>query len=161
MNKGLLKIYHPEETLRYTLQNAFAKAAYAQGQYLLDAEFCSDDSLDHVDDDSLQYKFPQIELLIKDIELSGEDLTLQTLELSTEDCYSFIELDIFDDEDSFVTECKISFTKENKDSQEILVCKMEGMMNDFYRLTENEIPFKLKSYCNIAEVQDGDAYEDS
>ena len=51
------KIYHPEETLKYHISSTYCKAVYLNSKNFLEVEIITDDSLDHVEDDSLQYNF--------------------------------------------------------------------------------------------------------
>ncbi len=67
--KGILKIYHPDETLKYNIRNTYCKAVYSNQQHFLEVEIITDDSLDHVEDDSLQYNFHDEDAFIYDNEL--------------------------------------------------------------------------------------------
>ena len=46
--KGILKIYHPEETLKYHIQHSYCKAVYLNEEHLLELEIVTDEDLDHV-----------------------------------------------------------------------------------------------------------------
>ena len=70
--KGILKIYHPEETLKYHIKSSYCKAVYSNKKHFLDVEIITDDSLDHVDDDSLQYNYPQLSMNIIEFPIDEE-----------------------------------------------------------------------------------------
>ena len=72
--KGILKIYHPDETLKYHIRSSYCKAFYSNTQHFLEVEIMTDDSLDHVDDDSLQYQFPQISMTVFDFPMEDAEL---------------------------------------------------------------------------------------
>ncbi len=76
--KGILKIYHPEETLKYFIKNTYCKSVYINTQNFLEVEIITDDALDHVDDDSLQYNFPQLSLDIIEFPVTTSELEGQT-----------------------------------------------------------------------------------
>ena len=46
--KGILKIYHQDETLKYQIKNTYCKPVYSNKQHFLEVEIITDDSLDHV-----------------------------------------------------------------------------------------------------------------
>jgi hypothetical protein len=76
--KGILKIYHPEETLKYHIKSTYCKAVYINSKIFLEVEVITDDSLDHVDDDSLQYNFPQLSLDVFDFPIDSNELEGKT-----------------------------------------------------------------------------------
>ena len=100
--KGILKIYHPEETLKYNLDRTYCKAVYLNKQHFLEVEILTDDSVEHVDDDSLQYNFPQLRLSVSDFPIEDDVLEGKTFEVEDSDENFFTEVDLFDDEDAYV-----------------------------------------------------------
>ena len=107
--KGILKIYHPEETLKYHLRSTYCKAVYSNKQHFLEVEIITDDSLDHVDDDSLQYPFPQLSLKIFDFLIDDAELNGKTFVINDSDDETYTEVDLFDDEDAYLYDNELKF----------------------------------------------------
>ncbi len=141
--KGILKIYHPDETLKYHLKSTYCKAVYHNENHLLEIEIISDDSLDHVDDDSLQYNFPQISLALLEYPVENAQLVGQKLQLD-EDGDSYTEVDLFDDEEAYLSANELLFSENSNGDLELC---WSGEITDFYKGTDDLIPFKLK--CNF------------
>lgn len=142
--KGILKIYHPEETLKYFIKSTYCKSVYSNKQNFLEVEILTNDSLDHVEDDSLQYKFPQISLNIYDFPISVSELENQSFSIEDTNENSYTEADVFDDEEVFLYDNQLEFDKnENGDLQ----LRWKGNITDFYTNSGESIPFKLK--CNF------------
>jgi len=139
--KGILKIYHPEETLKYNIKSSYCKAVYSNKQHFLEVELVTDDSLDHVEDDSHQYNFPQLSLAVFDfpIESSTIDNTVFTINDSEDESYT--EVNLYDDEDAFLYENTLQFEKDEKGNLQLT---WSGHIDDFYTNSEETIPFKLK-----------------
>lgn len=142
--KGILKIYHPDETLKYHIQTTYCKAVYSNTEHFLEVEIITDDSLDHVDDDSLQYHFPQIALNVSDFPIEDDQLEGQSYQITDSQDEIYTAVDLYDDEDAYVSENKLRF---QKDSQGELELFWDGHLNDFYTGSQESIPFKLK--CNF------------
>ncbi|RRQ47341.1 hypothetical protein [Chryseobacterium sp. SC28] len=148
--KGILKIYHPEETMKYFIKSTYCKAVYINAQNFLEVEIITDDSLDHVDDDSLQYNFPQLSLDIIDFPVATSELSGQTflVEDTEEDVYT--EVDLFDDEEAFLFDNELKFdTNESGDLQ----LYWTGNITDFYTGAKDPIPFKLKCHFRPDEIE--------
>lgn len=144
--KGILKIYHPEETLKYFIKSTYCKSVYSNKQNFLEVEILTDDSLDHVDDDSLQYKFPQLSLNVFDFPISVSELDGQKFNIDDTDDDPYTEVDLFDDDEAFLYDNELEFDKnENNDLQ---LC-WKGNITDFYTGSEEPISFKLK--CNFRQ----------
>lgn len=144
--KGILKIYHPEETLKYFIKSTYCKSVYSNKQNFLEVEILTDDSLDHVEDDSLQYKFPQLSLNVFDFPISASELDGQTFQVDDSDDDSYTEVNLFDDDEAFLYDNELVFdTNETGDLQ---LC-WKGSITDFYTGSEDAIPFKLK--CNFRQ----------
>ena len=79
--KGILKIYHPDETLKYRIQSTYCKAVYSNTQHFLEVEIITDDSLDHVEDDSLHYHFPQISMDVFDFPIENAEHAGKSFEI--------------------------------------------------------------------------------
>lgn len=144
--KGILKIYHPDETLKYHIQNTYCKAVYSNTQHFLEVEIITDDSLDHVDDDSLQYNFPQVSMNVFDFPIEDAELVEKSFEISDLDADNFTAVDLFDDEDAFLGDSKLTFKNNSSDELELF---WEGKITDFYTGSQQLIPFKLK--CNFRQ----------
>ena len=144
--KGILKIYHPEETLKYNIKNTYCKAVFNNNQHVLEVEIITDDSLDHVDDDSLQYNFPQLSLNVFEFPISSSDLINQTYLINDSDDETYTEVDLFDDEEAYIYDNSLTFGQdENKDLELI----WQGKIDDFYTGNTEPILFKLK--CSFKE----------
>lgn len=147
--KGILKIYHPEETLKYHIRSTYCKAVYYNDEYFLNLEIITDESLDHVEDDSLQYNFPQIGLFLNDFPLEKEELRGQKISLSEEEAESYTEVELYDDELANLLENELSFS----DAEELNL-SWTGKIKDFFCGNAEPVPFKLKCHFKAEEPQD-------
>ncbi|SFI28062.1 hypothetical protein [Halpernia frigidisoli] len=145
--KGILKIYHPEETLKYHLKNTYCKAVFLNNENFLEVEIISDDDVEHVEDDSLQYQFPQIALNISDFPIETDDLLDQTFLVDDE---SSCEVNLFDDEDAYISENSLKFENDEKGD---LFLFWKGNITDFYTGSDELIPFKLKCHFKAEEIE--------
>ncbi|MCB4234106.1 hypothetical protein LDL59_00560 [Kaistella anthropi] len=118
--KGILKIYHPEETLKYHIKSTYSKAVYSNQKHFLEVEIITDDSLDHVDDDSLQYRFPQLSMNVYEFPLEDDQVEGKTFEIDDSDDETFTEVNLFDDEDAFLYQNELSFTQNANRDLELL-----------------------------------------
>lgn len=144
--KGILKIYHPEETLKYFISNTYCKSVYINAQNFLEVEVITDDSLDHVDDDSLQYRFPQLSLNVFDFPIAASELEGQSFSIDDTADDTYTEVNLYDDDEAFLYDNELSFSKNEKDELELC---WKGNITDFYTGSEEHIPFKLK--CNFRQ----------
>lgn len=143
--RGILKIYHPEEELKYFIEKTYCKSFLVNEQHFLELEIGTNDDLDHVEDDSLQYQFPQITFNIFDFPLQGESLENQNISVDSD----FVEVNVFDDEEVSIEDSQLSF-KINEDG--ILQVVWDGKIDDFYTHSEEKIPFKLKCHFKNDEI---------
>ena len=148
--KGILKIYHPEETLKYHIKSSYCKAVYSNQQHLLEVEIITCDSLDHVDDDSLQYRFPQLSFTIDDFPLEDGELEGKILNVKDGDDDAYTEVDLFDDEEAYLYNNELTFIK-NADGELELLWK--GHIDDFYTGSDEQIPFKLKCHFKPDDIE--------
>jgi hypothetical protein len=139
--KGILKIYHPDETLKYNIRSSYCKAIYSNQQHFLEVEVITDDGLDHVDDDSLQYNFPQLSLEVFDFPIESADIEGKTININDSDEDTFTEVDLFDDEDAFIYDNELSFEKNEEGELELI---WKGTIDDFYTGSDTPIAFRLK-----------------
>lgn len=147
--KGLLKIYHPEETLKYHLKSTYCKAIYSNKQHFLEVELITDDSVEHIDDDSLHYNFPQLSLAITDFPIDEHELAAKTFQIEDTDDEMYTEVNLFDDEDAFVFNNNLAFSKDG--DGELQLC-WTGEISDFYTGSDELIPFKLKCHFKPDEI---------
>ena len=147
--KGILKIYHPEETLKYHLRSTYCKAVYSNKQHFLEVEIITDDSLDHVDDDSLQYPFPQLSLKIFDFLIDEAELNGKTFVINDSNDETYTEVDLFDDEDAYLYDNELKF---DTDAEGELQLYWKGNIDDFYTGSDEPIPFKLKCHFKADEI---------
>ena len=151
--KGILKIYHPEETLKYHIKSSYCKAVYSNKKHFLDVEIITDDSLDHVDDDSLQYNFPQLSMNIIEFPIDEEELDGKNFVIidSSDDIYT--EVDLFDNEDAYLYESELVFDRNAEGELQLL---WKGTIDDFYTGSETPIPFKMKCHFkpDVIEVEE-------
>lgn len=144
--KGILKIYHPDETLKYNIKSTYCKAVYSNKQHFLEVEIITDDSLDHVDDDSLQYNFPQLSLDVFDFPIDSDEIEGKTFEVNDSDEDSYTEVDLFDDEEAYLYDSELAFDKNSEGNLQLC---WTGNIDDFYTGSDEPIPFKLK--CNFKQ----------
>ena len=144
--KGILKIYHPEETLKYHIKSTYSKAVYSNQKHFLEVEIITDDSLDHVDDDSLQYRFPQLSMNVYEFPIEDDQVEGKTFEINDSDDETFTEVDLFDDDDAFLYQNELSFANNENGDLELF---WKGEITDFFTGSDETIPFKLK--CNFRQ----------
>lgn len=146
--KGILKIYHPEETLKYNIKSTYCKAVYSNKQHFLEVEIITDDSLDHVDDDSLHYHFPQLSMNVFDYPIESAEIAGQKFEINDSEEETYTNVDLFDDEDAYLYNSELSFDTNAEGELQLF---WQGNIDDFYTGSDQPIPFKLK--CNFKEDQ--------
>ena len=144
--KGILKVYHPDETLKYNIKSTYCKAVYSNKQHFLEVEIITDDSLDHVDDDSLQYNFPQLSLDVFDFQIENAEIAGKTFIINDSDEETYTEVDLFDDEEAYLYDNQLAFSQK---ADEELSLVWQGTIDDFYTGSDEPIPFKLK--CNFRQ----------
>ena len=143
---GILKIYHPDETLKYNIKNTYCKAVYSNQQHFLEVEIITDDSLDHVEDDSLQYNFPQLSMEVFDFPIDSAEIEDKTFQINDSDEDSYTEVDLFDDEEAYLYDNELFFEKDENGELQLI---WKGQIDDFYTGSENPIPFRLK--CELKQ----------
>ncbi|MGX9986413.1 hypothetical protein [Chryseobacterium sp. POL2] len=148
--KGLLKIYHPDETLKYHIQNTYCKAVYNNSLNTLEVEIITSDTLDHVDDDSLQYNFPQLSLKVSDFPINSDELQNQSFKIEDNDEDQYTEVDLHDDEEAFLYENELSFELNEKGELQLF---WQGEIDDFYTKGDEPIPFKLKCHFKQDDIE--------
>ena len=147
--KGILKIYHPDETLKYNIKSSYCKAVYSNQQHLLEVEIITDDSLDHVEDDSLQYNFPQISMEIFDFPIDSDEIEWKTFLINDSEEESYTEVDLFDDEDAFIYDNELCFEKNEENELQVI---WKGTIDDFYTGSDTPIPFRMKCEFKQDEI---------
>jgi hypothetical protein len=148
--KGILKIYHPDETLKYNIKNSYCKAVYSNEQHFLEVEISTDDSLDHIEDDSLHYQFPQLSFSVSNFPISNDDLAGNSFSVEDSDEEIYTEVNLYDDEDAYLYENNLQFN--NNDQQELSLV-WTGKIDDFYTQTDELISFKLKCVFSEDEIE--------
>ena len=141
--KGILKIYHPEETLKYHIQHSYCKAVFLNEEHLLELEIITDEDLDHVEDDSLQYNFPQIALHISDFPVDSAELAGKTFIINDSEDSSYTEVNLYQDEDAYLNDNKLSFSEDENGELQLM---WEGKIDDFYTNEKEPISFKMKCH---------------
>lgn len=147
--KGILKIYHPDETLKYHIKSTYCKAVYSNSQHFLETEIITDDSLDHVDDDSLQYNFPQISFEVFDFPIEDSEIEGKTFIINDSDEDTYTEVDLFDDEEAYLYDNELSFEKDDSGELQLV---WKGNIDDFYTGSDEPIPFKLKCHFKQDDI---------
>lgn len=148
--KGILKIYHPDETLKYNIKSSYCKAVYSNKQHFLELEIITDDGLDHVDDDSLQYNFPQISLAIFDFPIDNSEIEGKVFTIDDSEEETFSEVNLFDDDEAYIYDNKLEF---NQDENGDLQLYWKGNIDDFYTGSDETIPFKLKCHFKQEAIE--------
>lgn len=141
--KGILKIYHPEETLKYHIQHSYCKAVFLNEEHLLELEIITDEDLDHVEDDSLQYNFPQLALHISDFPVDSAELAGKTFIINDSEDSSYTEVNLYQDEDAYLNDNKLSFSEDENGELQLM---WEGKIDDFYTNEKEPISFKMKCH---------------
>ena len=147
--KGILKIYHPDETLKYNIKSSYCKAVYSNQKHLLEVEIITDDSLDHAEDDSLQYNFPQISMEIFDFPIDSDEIEGKTFLINDSEEESYTEVDLFDDEDAFIYDNELCFEKNEENELQVI---WKGTIDDFYTGSDTPIPFRMKCEFKQDEI---------
>ncbi|WP_265426765.1 hypothetical protein [Chryseobacterium sp. YIM B08800] len=148
--KGILKIYHPDETLKYNIRSTYCKAVYSNQKHFLEVEVITDDGLDHVDDDSLQYNFPQLSLEIIEFPIDSAEIEGKTFEINDSDDEVYTEVNLFDDEDAFIYDNELCFEKNEENELQVI---WKGNIDDFYTGSDTPIPFRLKCEFKQDEIE--------
>lgn len=148
--KGILKIYHPDETLKYNIKSTYCKAVYSNKQHFLEVEVITDDDLDHVDDDSLQYHFPQVSLNVFDFLIPDGQLAGNTYSVTDSEDESFTEVNLFSDDDAGIYNNQLNFSEDADGHLELF---WTGMIDDFYTGSDEPVPFKLKCHFKPEEIE--------
>ena len=148
--KGILKIYHPEETLKYHISSTYCKAVYLNSKNFLEVEIITDDSLDHVEDDSLQYNFPQLSLDVFEFPIDSNELEGKTFRIEDTDEETYTEVDLYDDEEAYLYENELSFSKDEEGELQLF---WQGKIDDFYTGSDEHIPFKLKCHFKADDIE--------
>ncbi len=153
--KGILKIYHPEETLQYNIEKAYCKAIYSNEEHFLEVDIITDDSLDDVEDDSLKYHFSQINLSVFDFPLASEVLEGKAFQVEDTDEEEFTEMIFNNEEDALIDDNQLSFSKNEEGVLEVI---WKGKMEDVFTETDDKIDFKLKCHFkeDCIEIDDED-----
>lgn len=142
--KGIVKFYHPDETLKYRISLSHCKAVYANNVHLLDLEIITEEDPHDLEEDSLKYSFPQLAFRILDLPLKNPDLARSTLVLEEKDA-TFTELDLFCDEEAYLYENELAF----EEAGGVLNVIWKGECDDFFTNTDQPVTFKLK--CDSSE----------
>ena len=148
--KGILKIYHPEETLKYHISSTYCKAVYLNSKNFLEVEIITDDSLDHVEDDSLQYNVPQLSLDVFEFPIDSNELEGKTFRIEDTDEETYTEVDLYDDEEAYLYENELSFSKDEEGELQLF---WQGKIDDFYTGSDEPIPFKLKCHFKADDIE--------
>lgn len=119
-------------------------------QHHLEVEIITDDDLDHVDDDSLQYNFPQLAFNISDFPIESGDIIGKTFYIQDTDEETYTETNLYDDEEAYLYENELSFTE---DENNVLQLFWKGTIDDFYTGSDEPIPFKLKCHFKHDDVE--------
>jgi hypothetical protein len=158
-----IKFFHPEETFTYHIEKCFCKVVFSGKQHQLLVEIHSTDSLDHVDDDSLQNDFSQVTLYIDDFPIaveSVEDLVGQTIEIPT----SYEEIEDEDGEIEEILYTSVNFSDGNfeadnntlsffQDENGIVCLKWKGEVQDFTEESDDYIPFELSCAFTAESIE--------
>lgn len=142
--KGIIKFYHPDETLKYRISLSHCKAVYANELHFLDLEIITEEDPNDLEEDSLKYAFPQLAFRIIDLPLKNPDLTQNELVLDEKDA-TFTELDLYCDEEAYLYDNHLVF----EEIEGVLNLIWKGECDDFFTGTDRPVTFKLK--CDFSE----------
>ena len=161
-----IKFFHPEETFTYYIEKCFCKVVYSGQQHQLLIEIHSGDSLDHVEDDSLQNEFPQVIFSVDDFPVninSVNELNGKTIEIPN--CFVEIEDEEGEIEEFFYTNIHFSeddFEADNnqlnffKNESGTLCLKWKGEVADFTEQTDDYIPFEIECAFVPQKIEERD-----
>ncbi|WP_185284842.1 hypothetical protein, partial [Chryseobacterium indologenes] len=126
---------------------------YSNKQNFLEVEIITDDDLDHVDDDSLQYNFPQLSLSISDFPIDTDKLVGHTFNVNDSEDETYCDVNLYDDEDAFIHDNELKFSVDDEGELQLI---WQGNIDDFYTFSEEPIAFKLKCHFrqDTAEADD-------
>jgi hypothetical protein len=147
--KGILKIYHPEETLKYNIKNTYCKAVYSNQQHFLEVEVITDESLDHVDDDSLQYNYPQLAFKIYDFPIESDEISGKTINVDDTVDEIYTEADLYCDDDAVLYGSELIFSDDEQGDLQVI---WKGEIDDFYTGSDTPLPFRLKCSLKPDEI---------
>ncbi|MGM5630324.1 hypothetical protein O2K51_05430 [Apibacter raozihei] len=156
--KGLIKFYHPDETLEYHIRKCFCKVVFLNKKNTLVIEIESDDDLDHVEEDSYQNEYPQVSFTVEDFEISektigqliGKNFQIPSFEEKenengdVEELF-YTNLNINDEDNLETDENDLKF---GKDEQGNLKLIWKGYCEDF--ITQED-PMKFKISCSFTQ----------
>ncbi len=97
--------------------------------------------MDHVDDDSLQYNFPQLSLEVFDFPIDSAEIEGKTIKINDSDEETYTEVDLFDDEEAYIYDNELLFEKNEEGELQVI---WKGTIDDFYTGSDTPIPFRLK-----------------
>ena len=149
--KGILKIYHPDETLKYNIRSTYCKAVYSNQKHFLEVEVITDDGLDHVDDDSLQYNFPQLSLEIIEFPIDSAEIEGKIFEINDSDDEVYTEVNLRNAQIlRFIYDNELCFEKNEENELQVI---WKGTIDDFYTGSDTPIPFRLKCEFKQDEIE--------
>lgn len=144
--KGILKVYHPEETIKYDIKSSYCKAIYHNNETFLEVEIITNDDCESIEDDSLQCGFPQIAMSISDFPIADKNLAGKTIQVNDTDDETFCNVNLYNEEDAYIYDNRLEFSKDKDGNLQVI---WSGEIDDFYTEGTNAIPFKLK--CNFKQ----------
>ncbi|MFA9290253.1 MAG: hypothetical protein ACEQSF_03380 [Solirubrobacteraceae bacterium] len=155
---GQIKIFHSETVFLYKIDKEFCKVYFEKNQNYLTLEIESTEDLDHVEEDSIQNKFPKIILSLDDFEInysSTQEMLNETLVIEEKESLTYSKLSIESD-DFKILKNKVLLTLENQD----LSLSWKGKCEDFTQITNELLNFEV--FCEISEQIDFnfDEYEE-
>ncbi|MDR3273414.1 MAG: hypothetical protein LBT29_08045 [Flavobacteriaceae bacterium] len=166
--KGLVKFYHPDETLIYHIRKSFCKVVFLNNQNSLVVEIESDDDLDHVEEDSYQNDYPQIFMNIDDFavsvksvnQLAGKVFRIPSSEEKENehgepDEVYYTNLNINDEDDLETDENEVKFGRDGKGNLKML---WTGICEDF--VAGNPDPLKFKVSCIFSEDENEEEFDE-
>ncbi len=68
-----------------------------------------------MEDDSLQYNFPQLSLSIRDYLLTEEELADKSFQIQDSEEDQYTQIDVFHDEEAYLSDNELSFQKNPDD----------------------------------------------
>lgn len=147
--KGILKIYHPEETLKYQISRTYGKSVFHNEEFFLEVEVTTTEDTDYIEDDSLQYQFPQLSLHVIDFPIDTKKLAGKTFTITNDD-EVYTEVNLFDDEDAETFDNELTFSTDDEGELQLV---WQGKITDFYTHSEDAIPFKLKCHFKQDRIE--------
>ena len=91
-----------------------------------------------------------ISLDVFEFPIDSNELEGKTFRIEDTDEETYTEVDLYDDEEAYLYENELSFSK---DEEDVLQLFLQGKIDDFYTGSDEPIPFKLKCHFKADDIE--------